>query len=305
VPPSSTGGRPRPWIAIVGPTAAGKSALGLALAAKEGDVELVSADAMQVYRGMDIGTAKPSREERGRARHHLVDLVDASESFSLGDFLGHARAALADIDARGKRAVLVGGTGLYVHALVDDFDPPGRWPDIRGELEAMPDDEVPAAHARLATLDPVAASRMEPTNRRRVLRALEVTLGSGRPFSSFGPGLRAHPPTPTQLVGVDLPSEILDERIERRVEEMLDRGLVAEVASLLDRPDGLSPTAAQALGYKEIIGHLRGGSSLDEARREIVARTRRFARRQRRWFRQDTRIQWISADEAHQLVRPS
>jgi tRNA dimethylallyltransferase len=249
---------------------------------------------MQVYRGMDIGTASPTPAERAEVRHHLVDLVDPDDDYSLSRFQHDLHLALADIAARGRRALLVGGTGLYLQAAVDDLQIPGRFPKVRAELEA--DADTAALHTRLVALDPVAASRMEPTNRRRVIRALEVTLGSGRPFSSYGPGLDAYPPTRVRLVGLRLPRAVLDERIAARVDRQLADGFVDEVAALLARPGGLSTTAAQALGYRELAAHLRGSCTLDEAVDQIVTRTRRFARRQERWFRRDPRITWLDAD---------
>jgi tRNA dimethylallyltransferase len=256
-----------------------------------GDVEVVAVDSMQVYRGMDIGTAKPSATERAEVRHHLLDVADPSEDFSLGRYLVAARAAVADIERRGRRALLVGGTGLYVRALVDDLEVPGVFPAARAEVEA--DTDTARLHARLAALDPVAAARMEPTNRRRVVRALEVTLGSGRPFSTFGPGLEAHPPSRFAQAGLRLPPDVLDRRIGARVEAMRAAGLVAEVRALAARPEGLSRTARQALGYREVLDHLAGACSEDQAFDEVVRHTRRFARRQVRWFRRDPRITWV------------
>lgn len=278
-------------LALVGPTASGKSALAHRVALEAGDVELVTVDSMQVYRGMDIGTATPTLAEQAEVRHHLLDVADPAEDFSLARFLPAARAALADIASRGRRALLVGGTGLYVQALVDDLEVPGLYPDSRAEVEA--DHDTVALHARLVALDPVAAGRMEPTNRRRILRALEVTLGSGRPFSSFGPGLEAYPPSTVHQVGLRLPGDVLDRRIEARVEAMVAAGLVAEVTALAARPGGLARTARQALGYRELLAHLEGTCSLDEAVALTVTRTRQLARRQIRWFRRDPRIRWV------------
>lgn len=273
--------------ALLGPTASGKSALALDLARHHPDVELVSVDAMQVYRGMDVGTAKPTPAERAAVRHHLLDLADPAEPFSVAEWRAAAGAALADIAERGGRALLVGGTGLYLRALVDDLDLPGRWPEVRAELEHEPD--TGALHARLAEADPVAAGRMVPTNRRRVVRALEVTLGSGRPFSSFGPGLDAYPPVDVPQIGLRPPLEVLDRRIADRVAAMAAAGFVDEVRGLLDR---LGPTAGQALGYREVAAALRAGTGVDGALAETVRRTRSFARRQLRWFRRDPRITW-------------
>lgn len=278
-------------IALVGPTASGKSALAHAAALAAGDVELVTVDAMQVYRDMDIGTAKPNAAAQAEVRHHLLDVADPDEDFSLARFLVAARAAMADIAGRGHRSLLVGGTGLYVRALVDDLDVPGVHPEVRRALEAEPD--TTALHARLTRLDPVAAARMEPTNRRRIVRALEVTVGSGRPFSSFGHGLEVHPPSPVRQVGLRVEAGVLDRRIAERVDVMLATGFVDEVALLADRPGGPSRTARQAIGYAEVLDHLEGRCSLEEAAAETVRRTRRLARRQVRWFRRDPRIRWV------------
>lgn len=281
-------------VALVGPTASGKSALAHAWARAAGDVEIVTVDSMQVYRGMDIGTAKPTAVEQAEVPHHLLDVADPSEDFSLARFLPAARAAMADIAGRGRLALLVGGTGLYVQALVDDLEVPGLFPAARAEVEAEADTAV--LHARLAALDPVAAARMEPTNRRRVVRALEVTLGSGRPFSSFGPGFEAHPPSPVRQVGLRVDPDLLDRRIEARVAAMVAAGLVAEVSALAASPGGLSRTARQALGYREVLAHLEGACSLDEAVHLTVTRTRQLARRQHRWFRRDPRIRWVGTE---------
>ena len=278
--------------ALVGPTASGKSALALELARRHPDVELVSVDAMQVYRGMDVGTAKPTPDERAAVRHHLLDLADPAEPFSVAEWRAEADRALADIAARGGRALLVGGTGLYLRALVDDLDLPGRWPEVRAELESEPD--TAALHARLAEADPLAAGRMVPTNRRRVVRALEVTLGSGRPFSSFGPGLDAYPPVDVSQIGLRPPLDVLDRRIAERVHDMAAAGFVEEVRGLLGR---LGPTAGQALGYREVAAALEAGTSVDEALEETVRRTRTFARRQLRWFRRDPRISWDDGED--------
>jgi len=279
--------------ALVGATATGKSAVALAVARRDPTWEVVSVDSMQVYRGMDIGTAKPSPDEQAEVPHHLLDLLDPWEEATVAWFQQVARAAIADLEARGRRALLVGGTGLYLSAVVDDLDIPGQYPEVRAQLEA--EDDTSALHARLRTLDPVAATRMEPTNRRRIVRALEVTVGSGRPFSSHGPGLDHHPPTSFGLVGLERPPADLAERIAARYDEQVAAGFVDEVATLRADPRGLSRTAAQALGYKELLAHLEGELSLPEALDLAVRRTRRFARRQRAWFRRDPRITWVDA----------
>jgi tRNA dimethylallyltransferase len=278
---------------LVGPTASGKTALAIAIARRLGDVEVVSADSMLVYRGMDIGTAKPTGSERAGVAHHLLDLVEPDEECTVAIWQRAATAALDDIARRGRRALVVGGTGLYVRALVDELAIPGQYPEVRAELDAEPD--AISLHARLAALDPVAAGRMEPTNRRRVVRALEVTLGSGQPFSSFGPGLEAYPDVPWPLVGLEVARDDLDARVAARYAAQMGAGFLDEVATLAARPAGLSRTAAQALGYRELLAHLRGECTLDEALDEAVTRTRRFARRQQRWFRRDPRIRWVAA----------
>jgi tRNA dimethylallyltransferase len=274
-------------LVLVGPTASGKSALASALARARPGVELVSVDSMQVYRGMDIGTAKPTATERAEVPHHLLDLASPGERFTVTRFVAEAAAALADIEARGAIAVCVGGTGLYVSALLGDLTPPGEWPDVRTAVSALPLQE---AYARLVALDPVAAGRIEPGNGRRVVRALEVTLGSGRPFSSFGPGVDAYPPTPRfQQVGVWLPRDVVGRRVAGRVAAMVEAGLVDEVRALAPE---LGPTARQALGYKEVLAHIEDRAPLERCLAETVRRTREFARRQRAWFRRDPRIRW-------------
>ena len=293
-------------VALVGVTASGKSEAALALARRRGDCEIVSIDSMCVYRGMDIGTSKPDPVARAAVPHHLLDLVDPDEDFTVTQFQRAARAALREIAARGHHALLVGGTGLYLRAVVDELEIPGRYPEVAAALEAELDDgaAVPAdLHARLAALDPVGAGRMEPTNRRRVVRALEVTLGSGRPFSAFGPGLEAYPATATALVGMDVAPDEVDRRIGARFDAMVARGLVDEVRALAARPQGMSRTARQALGYREILAHMEDGVPLDDCLKEAVVRTRQFARRQASWFHRDPRIRWASdAGEADALV---
>jgi tRNA dimethylallyltransferase len=285
-------------IAIVGATASGKSAIALEVARALGNVEIVSVDSMQVYRGLDIGTAKPSAAERAEVPHHLLDLVEPEHDFSVAEFQRAALDALADIAGRGARALLVGGTGLYLRAVIDGLELPGRFPDARAALEREPDDAV--LHARLERLDPVAASRTTSSNRRRIVRALEVTIGSGRRFSSFGPGLDSYPDVAVVQVGVEVPIAELDHRIEARVEAMVAAGLVAEADALRGR--ALSRTAARALGYAEALDHLAGGRSLEDAIAETVRRTRRLARRQLRWFRRDPRIVWRAPADVAAVV---
>ncbi|HUP70710.1 MAG TPA: tRNA (adenosine(37)-N6)-dimethylallyltransferase MiaA [Acidimicrobiales bacterium] len=280
-------------LVLLGPTASGKSALALELARRLPGpaVELLSVDSMQVYRGMDVGTAKPTAEEQAEVPHHLIDLADPADEFTVADFQLAAREALAAIEAKGHRALLVGGTGLYLRAVIDGLEMPGRWPEVRAEVEADPD--TAGLHHRLAELDPAAADRMTTSNRRRVVRALEVTIGSGRPFSSFGPGLEAHRPAPRfRMAGVWLPRPALAARVEARVRTMLKDGLIDEVRALAAQDSGLSRTARQALGYREILAHLADECTLEEAMEETVRRTKAFSRRQRMWFRRDPRITW-------------
>jgi tRNA dimethylallyltransferase len=280
-------------IALVGTTASGKSALAMAVARVHPDIEIISVDSMQVYRGMDIGTAKATASERAEVRHHLIDLAEPDEEFTVARFQHAFADALAGVEQRGHRAFLVGGTGLYLRAVIDGLALPGRYPETRREFDGAATTQL---HTRLAALDPVAAARMEPNNRRRIVRALEVTVGSGRPFSSYGPGLEAYPPTPFRLVGVSLPSTVVAARIEARYEQQLEAGFVDEVRQLATRPNGLSRTAAQALGYRELLAHLSGAVTLEVAVDEAVRRTRQFARRQRSWFRRDPRIEWLAVE---------
>jgi tRNA dimethylallyltransferase len=280
-------------VCVVGPTASGKTALGVELAQLFG-AEVISADAMQVYRQMDIGTAKPSTGEMEAVRHHLIDVVDCSESFTVVDFQARAFIARDVLHAEPSPAVIVGGTGLYVQSYVDELKFPGRFPEAERELEAEAD--VAVLFSRLEGLDPVAASRMDPNNRRRIVRALEVTIGSGEAFSSFGPGLNAYPARRNVLqVGLELERDVMDDRIEVRLQEQLERGFLSEVAKLAEQ---LGPTASQALGYKELLAHVRGDCTLEEAIEEALRRTRRFARRQQRWFGRDPRVHWIDASSA-------
>jgi tRNA dimethylallyltransferase len=254
----------------------------VALAQELGDVEVITVDSMQVYRGMDIGTAKPTRREQGGIRHHLLDLADPGEEWTVTRWLEAAGGAVASVERRGHRALLVGGTGLYFQALVDGLRPPGRYPEVAAVLAAEPDTD--ALYARLTTADPTAAAR--------IIRALEVTIGSGRAFSSSGPGVGAHPPTTWRLAGLWLPRPVVADRIARRFAAMLDAGLVAETTGLLSRSGGVSRTARQALGYREVLAHLEDGRPLPAVADEAVRRTRAYARRQRMWWRRDRRVAW-------------
>ena len=287
---------PAPLV-VLGSTASGKSDVAMAHALAAPGREIVVVDAMQVYCGMDIGTAKPSAVDRAAVPHHALDLVDPADDFAVVDFVAAARGALDDIEARGAQAVLVAGTGLYLRALTDPMEVPGQWPEVKAALLARVEADGPEVlHHELVALDPVAASKMEPQNTRRIVRALEVVLGSGRRFSSFGPGLDQYPPVAFRQVGLRWSRPRLAERIEQRVQHMMAAGLLAEVERLHSASRPLSRTARQALGYKELIDHLDGRCSLDEAVSTIVLRTRQFAVRQERWFRRDPRVRWVDIE---------
>lgn len=280
-----------PRVVVLGPTASGKSAVAMEVAERLGGIDIIAVDAMQVYRRMNIGTAKPTVDDQRRVTHHCLDLVEPSERFTATQFQLAANTALDEIHQRGHRALIVGGTGLYLTALIDELVFPGEWPEIRAELEANPD----TAHlfARLAELDPVAASRTEPNNRRRIIRALEVCLGSGERFSDAGPGTATFPDNGVVQIGIRWTRSDLAERIALRVDQMIADGLVDEVRGLMAESPAMSRTATQALGYKEMIDHIAGRASLEEARNEVVLRTVQFAVRQERWYRRDPRITWV------------
>jgi tRNA dimethylallyltransferase len=290
----------RVTVVLVGPTASGKSGLAVALArayaAQGRPAEVVNADSMLVYRGMDVGTAKPTEQERRGVVHHLVDVLDVTETASVAQFQAMARAAVADCLARGVVPVLVGGSALYVRAVVDAFEFPGTDPDLRRRLEgelALVGPE--ALHARLAERDPQAAARILPGNARRVVRALEVVELTGRPFAAELPERRYALPDVVQI-GLDVPRDVLDARIRARVDAMWAAGLVEEVRRL--ERDGLREglTASRALGYRQVLQHLDGEVDEDAAREATVVATRRFARRQDSWFRKDERITWLAHD---------
>ncbi|MEE2769290.1 MAG: tRNA (adenosine(37)-N6)-dimethylallyltransferase MiaA [Actinomycetota bacterium] len=287
--------RRRGHLVLVGATASGKSQLALEVARRRPGTELVSVDSMAVYRSMNVGTATPSVTDRNEVPHHLLDLVEPTEEFTVSMFQAAAFGVLDDLDHRRCRSILVGGTGLHVRAVVDELAIPPRFPDVRAELEV--DRDTGALYRRLVELDAKAAARMEPTNRRRILRALEVTVGAARPFSSFGPGLSLYPPTPFTQIGIRIPRAVLDRRILERYWHQMKSGFLEEVIALNQRLEPLSATAAQALGYRELLAHLHGDCGLEEAVESAVAATRRFARRQDRWFRRDPRIDWIEVDE--------
>lgn len=284
-------------VAVVGPTASGKSALAHALARRVSGAEILVVDSMTVYRGMDIATAKPSEAQRREVRYHLLDLIEASDEFALAPYQHAAREAARDVASRGGSVIYVGGTGLYGRAILDDFEIPGRYPEIAAELSARLGRDRDALYAQLVALDPLAASRVDARNDRRLVRALEVTLGSGRAFSSYGPGLETYGDVRVVQIGLTRPLDELDERIDARFRDFLDRGLLEEVRALTAR--GLSRTARQAVGYRELLAHVEGGEDVASCVAAAIAQTRRLARRQLRWFQRDPRIEWFTdPDEA-------
>ncbi len=286
-----------PVLALVGPTASGKSEAGVVVAEALG-AQIVSVDSMLVYRGMNVGTAKPGPELRARVRHHLVDVAEPEDPFTVAEYQRMARAALAGIAERGARALLVGGSGLYFRAVVDDLRFPGTEPDARRQLEAEATILGPGRmYARLAAMDPVAAGKIQPGNVRRTVRALEVAAVTGRPFSSYAEGWARYAEDRVRVGGIDIPRPVLAARIEVRVREMLERGFLDEVRGLVHRGLGEWLTASQAIGYAEFTRHLAGELTLDEAIEATVKRTRVLAKRQLAWFRRDPRIRWFPAGE--------
>jgi tRNA dimethylallyltransferase len=288
-------------LAILGPTATGKSTLGMALAEALGG-EIVNADALQAYRGLDIGTAKPSLADRERVPHHLIDILDPHETYSAGEFARRAHEAIAEIQGRGRVPVVVGGSGLYLRALFEGISPvPPGDPEMRLELrERLEAEGLPPLREELLRLDPETAARLAPGDTQRILRALEVALVSGRPLSSW----IAEQPFGIQRiacvrVGLTLPRGILYDRIAGRVARMMEAGWRDEVAGLLQQ--GLSPglPAFQAIGYRSLVRHLKGegDGSLDGAVDEIVRETRRFAKRQETWFRKEPDVTWFPAQD--------
>jgi len=279
-----------PLVVVVGPTATGKSALALALATRLGG-EIVNADAMALYRGLDIGTAKPTPAERAAVPHHLLDVLDVTETASVAAYQRAARAVIEALRGAGRTPVLVGGSGLYLHSVVDELEFPGTDPALRAELEVELAAYGPAAlHARLAAVDPAAAEVVLPGNGRRIVRALEVIALTGRPFPARLPA-GAVPRYDAVLLGVDRPTEQLDARVARRVARMFAAGIVDETRALL--PAGLRDglTASRALGYQQVLA----GGSMSTAAADTVRATRRFVRRQRSWFRRDARVRWLDA----------
>ncbi len=296
-------------VGVVGPTAAGKSALSIALAHAL-DGEVVNADSMQLYRGMDIGTAKLTIGERAGVPHHLLDIWPVTEPASVAEYQRLARAAIDDILARGRVPLLVGGSGLYLRAVLERFEFPGTDPVLRQRLEAELAQAGPAAlHERLRAVDPDAAANILPGNGRRIVRALEVIELTGAPFAAALPDPR--PYYRSVQVGVDLDTTQLDERIALRVDRMWADGLVAETRVLADQGLAAGRTASRALGYQQVLRFLAGELTEAEAYQETIRATRRFVRRQRSWFRRDPRITWLDSAgaglvaEALRVVRPA
>jgi tRNA dimethylallyltransferase len=282
-------------VAVVGPTAAGKSDLAVALS-KHLDGEVVNADAMQVYRGMDIGTAKISPTERAGVPHHLLDILDVTETATVAEFQQLARTAIDDCIDRQRTPVLAGGSALYIRAILDDFVFPGTDPVVRARLEAELEAHGSGAlHSRLREVDPKAAEQILPSNGRRIVRALEVVEITGGPYVATLPEHRYVYPGAIQL-GLDVPRPELDARIDLRVDRMFDAGFVAEVRGLLDKGLIEGRTANRALGYSQVIALLNGEIDETQARERTAQATRRFARRQDSWFRKDQRITWLPYD---------
>ena len=288
-------------IALVGPTATGKSHIALA-AAPRLDAEIVAVDAFTLYRGMDIGTAKPAAAARAAVPHHMVDVLDPSQEGTVAWFQQRAREAIADVLVRGRTALLVGGSGLYFRAVVDDLRFPPTDPAVRAVLEERFADQPAAAHAALAQVDPDAAARMDPGNLRRAIRALEVLELTGERFSTFSLAWDEYRSIYPNLVvvGVQVDRGALRQRAQRRVATMLAEGWLDEVRALASSE--LGPTARQAIGYQELAEHLAGGCSLDEARERTTTRTRRYAAAQQRWFAADPRIRWAAPSDALEVL---
>lgn len=283
-------------VTIVGPTAAGKSDLAIGLAMALGNAEIVNVDSMQIYRGMDIGTAKLSPAQRAGIRHHLLDILDIMTPATVAEFQGWARQAIEDCRGRGVVPILVGGSALYIRAVLDKFEFPGTDPKIRARWDAALADRGPEAlHAELSSRDPDAGEAILPTNGRRIVRALEVLELTGKPYAATLPA-HEYAFDDVTVIGIDVPREILNERIARRVDLMWEQGLVDEVRALRDQGLEAGRTASRALGYAQVLDFLNGRITEDEAREATVTGTRRFARRQDQWFRKDDRIRWIPFD---------
>jgi tRNA dimethylallyltransferase len=281
-------------VAVVGPTATGKSDLAIKLAHQLGG-EVVNADAMQLYRGMDIGTAKLPPNKRRGVRHHLLDILDVTQTASVADYQRDARAIVEELLAAGRVPVLTGGSGLYVRAVLDDLNFPGTDPGLRAQLEVdLAEQGASALHERLYQLDPVAAAQILPSNGRRLVRAIEVIRLTGRPFSASLPQ-----PGPARyravIVGLDTDPAVLDAQVDARVDQMFADGLVTEVRELLSCGLREGRTASRALGYQQVIAALDAGTNPAHAAGPIAQATRRFIRRQRSWFRRDSRIRWLDS----------
>ena len=288
-----------PVVAVVGPTATGKSELGLALAERLGG-EVVNADAMQLYRGMDIGTAKLTVAERRGIAHHQLDVLDVWQDASVARYQVQARRDLDEIAGRGARAVVVGGSGLYVRALLDRLEFPGTDPDVRARLEQRAEQYgTRHLHDELARLDPAAAIAIGPANTRRIVRALEVIEITGRPYTANLPEqVYVVPAVP---IGLDCDRAVLDERVEQRVERMWSGGLVTEALGLALR--GMGRTASRAVGYAEVLAMVRGESDEATARAAVAANTRRLARKQMNWFGRDPRVHWLDSRDPDLVAR--
>jgi tRNA dimethylallyltransferase len=295
--PNGSVGEPS-LLSLVGPTASGKTRAGIEVAERLG-AEIVSVDSMLVYRGMDLGTAKPTAEQRARVAHHLLDVAEPSEPFSVARYQELARAAIRQIRSRDHAILLVGGSALYERAVVDELEFPATDADIRKGLEAEAAMVGPTGlHERLEASDPAAAAKIGPANVRRTVRALEVAELTGQPFSSFAGGWDVYEPQRVRAAGISVSGPALRARIETRVTEMLERGWLEEVRTLVERGFGSWLTSAQAIGYAELARHLAGEITLHEAIVGTVKRTRALARRQLAFFRRDPRIRWFEAGEA-------
>lgn len=286
-------------VVLVGATGLGKSSLAVSLARRLSSLgtpaEIINADSMLVYRGMDVGTAKPTLAERGGFPHHLIDILDVTETATVADFQRLARDAISDCRLRGVLPILVGGSALYVRAIVDDFTFPGTDPSLRAELEAQAAEHGTAfLYERLRRIDPAAAAEIQPQNARRVIRALEVITLTGQPYPATLPSFDYHLPDVLQI-GLDAPRAVLDERITDRVHRMWQQGFVPEVRRLETCGLRHGLTASRALGYRQILSFLAGEITEDGAREQTITSTRKFARRQGSWFRRDRRITWLAA----------
>lgn len=285
-------------IYLTGPTASGKSAVGIHLA-RLLDAEILALDSMTLYRGMDVGTAKPTREEQGGLPHHLIDVLDPWESASVAQYRGWALETIRDVESRGRRALFVGGTALYLKAMLRGlFDGPGAVPEVRGRLEAEAEALGDAAmHARLATLDPATAARLHPNDRRRVVRALEVIETTGSPFSTLQREHDRPAPAGVRVFALTPPRPWLYDRINRRVLGMFEAGFIDEVQRLQAGPRPIGSVAAQGVGYKEVMAHLTGDVDLRQTIDLIQTRTRQFAKRQGTWFRGLSEVSSVPIEE--------